>query len=69
MGVTDPEPPLKNSNTSDFGEIWIIYVDLHEKYNGSDLKILGGHIGGLWGGAAPLKIEVHPILVKFGPYM
>ena len=57
-----------HSNTSDFGEIWTIYVDLHEKYNGSDHNFLGGHVGGLWG-AAPLKIEVHPILVKFGPCM
>ena len=48
------------SDTSDFGEIWTIHVDLHEKYNGSDPNFIDGHVGGLWG-AAPLKIEVYPI--------
>ena len=64
------EPPIiqLHLNTSYFGEIWTIKVDLHEKYNESNLNFLGGLVVGLWG-AAPLKIEIHPILEKFGPFM
>ena len=64
MGVQSLSPRLQNLNTSSFDEISTIYVDVHEKCNGSDPNFLGGHVGGLWG-AAPSIIEIHQILVKF----
>ena len=62
MGRELPPPTKKEKknqlhlNTSDFGEMWTIQLDLHEKHNESNLNFLGGHVGRLWG-AAPLKIE------------
>ena len=54
MGAGTPLPKIQlHLHTSDFGEIWTIYVDLHEKHNGSIPNFLDGHVGGLWG-AAPL---------------
>ena len=42
MGGGSPTPKIQlHSNISDFGEIWTIYVDLHEKYNGSDPNFIG----------------------------
>ena len=45
-------PPLHNSDTSDFGEIWTIYLYLPKKNNGSDQNALGGHIRELCGAPA-----------------
>ena len=42
-------PLLQNSNISDFGEIWTIYLNLHEKSNAIGENSLGGHLRGLGG--------------------
>ena len=60
-------PTPYNSNPI-FDEIWIISVNLHEKNNEIGQNSLGGHVRELWGLIAPLKIQIHPIFVKFGPY-
>ena len=39
------------------------YRYIFTRNNGSDSNFLGDHVGGLWE-AAPLKIEIHPILEK-----
>ena len=41
--------PVKNSNTSDFGEIWTIYVNLPKINNRSDQNNVASHIRELWG--------------------
>ena len=61
--------PPKNSNTSDFGEILTIYVNLPEKNNRNNPNSLGAPVRELWGAEPPLKIQIHLILVKFRPYM
>ena len=56
MGGDGPEgPPLQNSKISNFGEIWTIYVNLHEKSNEISENSLGGHLRGLGGLVAPIK--------------
>ena len=55
-GVVAPKTPqLQNSNMSDLGEIWTIYVNLHEKNNEIDENSLGDHLWGPGGAAAPIK--------------
>ena len=50
MGGDGPKgPPLQNSHISDFGEIWTIYVFLHEKSNEIGENSLGGRLRGLGG--------------------
>ena len=41
--------PVKNSNTSDFGEIWTIYANLPKISNTSDQNNIASHIRELWG--------------------
>ena len=36
--------PVKNSNTSDFGEIWTIYVNLPKINNRIDLNNVANHV-------------------------
>ena len=66
--------PIKNSNTSDFGEIWTINVNLPKKNNRSDKKPVGGLVKELCGAAVPellpppFKLQIHQILMKFRPY-
>ena len=48
-------PPSKYKNTSNFGEIWIIYVNLQEKNNEIGQNSLGVHVRGVWGAVAPVK--------------
>ena len=56
MGGDGPEaPPIQNSNFSDFGEIWIIYVNLHKKNNEIGQNSLGGHPRELRGAPVPIK--------------
>ena len=56
MGADSPQTPqIKNSNISDFGEIWTIYVNLDEKSNEIGQNYLDGHVRELWGVAAPLN--------------
>ena len=56
MGGDGPEaPPIQNSNISDFGEIWTIYVNLHEKSNEIGENSLGGCLRGLGGASSPNK--------------
>ena len=57
------------SSKSDCGEIWIILIKLHEKNNEIGQNILVGHEREPWGAVARLKIQINPILMKFGPYM
>ena len=40
---------------SDFGEIWTIYVNFHEKNNEIDENSLGDHLWGPGGPAAQIK--------------
>ena len=45
-----PHPKIQlHLDTSDFGQMWTIQVELHEKDNGSNLNFLSGQVGGLWG--------------------
>ena len=48
------DPP--NSTTSNFDEIYTIYVNLTEEQNGLAPESLGGHLRGLGGAAAPFQI-------------
>ena len=38
------DSPLKNLNTSDFDEIWTIYVNLHKKNYRAHQNSLGAHV-------------------------
>ena len=54
MGGDGPKgPPLQNSNISNFGEIWTIYVNFHEKNNGIDENSLGDFLWGPGGAGSP----------------
>ena len=61
MGVATPEPPLQNSNTSDYGEIWTMQVNLPEKNYGRRFISLAGPVGELWGAEPPNKIRGIPV--------
>ena len=45
--------PVKNSNTSNIGEIWTVYVNLTKINNRSDQNNVASHVGELWGVTAP----------------
>ena len=47
--------PLNNSTTSNFDEIWAIYVNFPEKNNRSCENSVGGPLSGVGGAAAPIK--------------
>ena len=49
-------PTPQNSATTDFHEIYTIYVNLTEEHNGLAPESLGGHLKGLGGAAAPFQI-------------
>ena len=53
MGVG---PELSNSATSDFGEIYSIYVNLTGEHNGLAPESLGGYLRGIGVAAAPFQI-------------
>ena len=54
MGGDSPQTPqIKNSNISDFGEIWTIYVNLDEKNNEIDENSLYGLLRGLGRDGSP----------------
>ena len=64
--------PLKNSDTSDFCEIQTTHVNQADKNNKSSPNTLGDPVRelmGAMGAEVPPKIKMHPILVKFKPYM
>ena len=45
MGGTAPEPPpIQNSNISDFGEIWTIYVNFPKINTRSDQNNVASHV-------------------------
>ena len=48
-----PDPP--NSATSDFDEIYTIYVNFAEEHNGLAPESLGTHLRGLVGGSNPIS--------------
>ena len=59
MGGDGPKgPPLQISNISNFGEIWTIYVNLHEKNKETGKNFLGDPIRGVRGAVAPIKNSV-----------
>ena len=45
-GVLGVGPDPQNSATSDFDEIYTIYVNLTEEHNGLALESLSGHLSG-----------------------
>ena len=49
-GVLGVGPDPQNLATSDFDEIYTIYVNLTEEHNGLASESLSGHIRGLGGG-------------------
>ena len=49
-----PDPP--NSATSEFDEIYTIYVNFAEEHNGLAPESLGTHLRGLGGAATPSQI-------------
>ena len=51
--VAPKTPPLQNSNMSDFGEIWTLNANLHEKNNEIDENILSDHLWGPGGAGSP----------------
>ena len=55
-GVLGVGPDHQNSATSDFDEIYTIYVNLTEEHNGLTPESLNGHLRGLGGAAAPFQI-------------
>ena len=55
-GVLRVGPTPRNSATSNFDEIYIIYVNLTEEHYELAPSSLGGHLGGLGGAAAPFEI-------------
>ena len=49
-------PHTQNSTTSNFDEIYIMYVNLTEEHNGLAPNSLGNHLRGLWGkGDSPIS--------------
>ena len=57
MGDDGPEaPPIQNSNISNFGEIWTIYVNLHLENSEIGQNSLYGPLRGLGGAAVVIKI-------------
>ena len=56
MGYEGGSLPPKNSTTSDFDEIYTIYVNFPENRNGNAPEYMGGHVGGLGGAAAPFQV-------------
>ena len=45
--------PVKNSNASDFGEIWTKYLNFSKIINGSNQSNVVRHVRELWGVTAP----------------
>ena len=48
-GLSGVGPPPQNSATSDFDEIYAIYVNFNEEHDGLAPESLGGHLRGLGG--------------------
>ena len=63
--VQSLSPTLQNSNTSNFGEIWTIQVNLPVKNNRNGFISLVVPVRELWGVEPPNKTKYHPILMKF----
>ena len=64
---------FKISTISDFGDICSKYVNLQKIYNANNQNNVASHVRELSGVTAPKplqsKIQIFPILVKFGQYM
>ena len=55
-GVSGVGPDPQNSATSDFDEIYTIYVNFAEEHNRLASESLGTHLRGLGGVATPFQI-------------